>query len=727
MKKIICAAMFLVVIFSFVGCKPSDGGSGEQSTASTKEEVVIERYEECYGINDGRNIYCSFDLPSTVKRLKMPDVFGDYMMFQRNKPIRIWGLAPAGENIGIRLFDKNGECVSAKGVVSYEDNSFIAELPAKEASTDEYTLKINCGATERKYEHILIGEVFLASGQSNMQVTLADTYEGEELLKKADNKNIRIYNPPIMPKVSDDAYSYSLCFETECGVQNWTRGDDKTVSGLGSVSAIGYSCAIELFARIRENEGKNVPVGFLNLPVGGTSILSWLPRYAAENSDLKREIGSDYSEYSEEKTMNYSRFTALFNSKIAPVINMNISSLIWYQGETDAGRRDMYALALEELVKDYGTEFRFEKMPAVVCHIAPFNTGAYTTDVLGTTYFNTVFDDFVLSSEDTRALVALYDCDLRYEKGDFATIHPRVKQEIGVRCGKALFGLLNGGDNTNGFTSPIFKSSEKDGDSLVVTFSHVGDGLISEGRINGFSVAGKDKAFFAAEAEIIAKDKIRLSSRYVSEPEYCSYAYSSLNMKANLKNKDGFAVSPFVSAENVSGDKCFCQHDWLSCDDLTCWRYLPPVKNADGTYKYTADYVQMYSGDGMSFSLDKENAAVGNCLKMTSSGASSLTVKLNYPYDVHQFNRFNLFSFMLKGELELIKTEIIVGKTTLELTLTDSKKLDNGYTEYVYSLRTVKIGGSTVEKYKYPDFLDGLKISFGGSGVAYLDEMSLGK
>lgn len=713
----------------FASCDTQGGDSSDsQSTKPAEEEKVITDYEECYGINDNRNTFWSYILPSTVKRLKMPDVFGDYMMFQQGKPIRVWGLAPAGEKVAIRLYDKNNKSIAAVGVISYEDNSFIAELPAMQASFDEYSLKVTCGSSERKFAHILIGEVFLASGQSNMQVTLGDTYEGEELLANANNPNIRIYNPPIMPCTSDNNYPYGLNFETQCGVQDWTKGDDKTLSGLGSVSAVGYSCALEMYKQLNTAD-KQVPVGFLNLPVGGTSIVSWLPRYAADNATLKRMLGSRYLNYSDNGTITYNDFTALFNTKIAPVANFNINGMIWYQGETDAGSPDMYSVALEELAKGYGSEFRFEgNMPMVVCHIAPFNTGAYVTDPVGLTAFNVVFDNFVAAAKDSRALVTLYDCDLRYEKGDLATIHPRVKREIGVRCGKALYGLTCDKTMHEIYTSPVFKNAAANGNKLEVTFANAGGGLVAEGRIMGFAVAGSDKKFYAAEAEIIAEDKVSVSSPYVSAPLYCSYAYSSLNMKANLKSKAGFAVSPFVSVENVGSSDYFCQHDWLFCDDLTCWRYLPPILNADGSYKYTADYVPMYSGENLNFALDKDNAAIGNCLKLEANGqSSSLTVNLDYPYDVHQFNRFTSFGILLKGDLSIEKIEVSAKDgSVVELVLKETKTAANGYTEYIFKLRDVKVNGSLTEKYKYPDFLGSLKITFGGSGTSYLDEMSLG-
>ena len=722
MKKYVAVFLLCVCLFSAVACgNPSETSEDEHS------EIMITEYEENYGINDERNYYYSLELPAQVSGLKMPDIFRDNMMFQQNRPIRVWGLAPAGAKVEVRLYDQaTGKNLEAIGVISAEDHSFVCELPARAASFTEYRLKVTCGSTERSYSDILIGEVFLASGQSNMQVVVGETYEGASLLSAADNEMIRVYNPAILPNQGDDTYSYRMQFETPKGTSAWIKGDDPSTYGLYSVSAVAYSCALQLFEELNQNA--QVPVGFLNLPVGGTSIRAWLPRYAAEDDpELKMLLGSAYLPYREEETLHYGDFTALFNSKIAPVINFNIGGMIWYQGETDEGAVDMYRLAIEKLIQSYGKEFRFEngEIPFVMCHIAPFNTGAYENITTKTVQFNVVFDETERRSPQTRAVVALYDTDLRYQMGDLATIHPRVKETVGRRCGKALCSLL--GRGAEGYDSPSLLSASAEGGNLYLRFDDCGEGLTCEGELKGFAVAGADKKFYAARAEIVSQDTVRLSCEYVPEPQYCSYAYSSLNMKANLKNRQGFAVRPFCNADGVPADSYYCQHDWLDCDDLTAWRYLPGVRGEDGSMIYEAGEMDLFRTDGADLALDGDSSLSGSCLRAeTTRTESSISAILNYPYDIHQFNRFTSFSVCCKSDaVSLLRVEI-EGDETAVLTLIDTEEEENGYTRYNFSLNKVLIQDLLREGYDYPAVLTELRLVFSGTGVIYIDAMSLG-
>lgn len=712
MKKICSLVLCFAVLFGIAGC-----GGGKKNSAPDeppkKEDIVINKYEESYGINDERNMFSSFELPKTVTRLKMPNIFGNNMMFQQNKPMRLWGLAPADSRVEVRLYDESGENVAAVGVIPAPDYSFVCELPARKASFSKYTLKITCGNTERKYSDVLIGEVFLASGQSNMQVVVGETYEGEQLLAAANNDKIRVYNPAILPNTGD-TYSYLLQFETPTGSAEWTKGDDGTRTGLFGVSAVAYSCALQMYEELNKN-GAQVPVGFLNLPVGGTSILPWLPRYAADDDQtLKSALGSKYKPFDAEKTLNYGEFTALFNTKIAPVMNFNINGMIWYQGETDEGSPDMYRLAIEKLIEVYGREFRFEsgKMPMVMCHIAPFNTGAMETITVKTVSFNKIFDETAAKSPETRAVVAVYDGDLRYMMGDCATIHPRVKAPIGRRCGKALYGLTCAETAPNGYKSPEFKEQTPQNGALFVKFAYAGTGLEADGRVDGFAVAGADKRFYAANAEIVSTDTVKLTCEYVPEPLYSSYAYSNLNMKANLSNKEGFAALPYVEADGGNAQYYYCQHDWASCDYLTAWRYLPPENN-----EYKADNYPLYKAEGLAFALDSDNAVAGVCIKAETSAASSaLSVVLSYPYDVHQFNNYTSLSIYVKSDsVTLENVTVKSANNTYALALIGTSQAADGYTRMNFALAG-----------DYPAQLTELRLTFAGVGTIYIDEMSLG-
>ena len=730
MKKIWGRLLLPILLAATVsGCGRTAVGSGEKESEKQSEREVAVEYMQSESLNENRmGLYNKFDIPE-VKSMKLADIFGNNMVLQRNKPVRVWGVAPAGEKVTVRLKESaSGKEVAAAGVYAAEDDTFLVELPAREASETAYELTAECGAVLRRYENVLFGEVVLATGQSNMQVALCETYEWDELAAAATNGLLRFYAPGILA-ADDNTYGYRPQLFTPKGTAaEWTLGTDATYSGIGAVSAIAYSAATEIFRLFRE-EGKTVPVGVLSLPVGGTGIACWLPRYAAEeDSDFKRVLSGGYLPYKTDgSTIHYIDFTALFNYKIAPVVNYNIGGTLWYQGETDAGNADMYRAALEKLITSWGEEFRFgeEGMPFVMSQIAPFNTGAYENTTTAIVAFNTVFSENA-ATKSTRSAVAIYDCRLEYELGDGATIHTRYKKEVGERMGKSYFNVAVKGGAADGLGSPEMVSVTPSGNKLIVKFSSVGEGLWSKDGlpVTGFAVAGADGNMIAAEAEITAPDTVELTSRRVEEPLWCTYAYSSLNMRSNLVNSENCAALPFAYTNGVLTDsRNYCQHEYLSCDVLKAWRFLPVViENGQPVYK--AGYVPLFTAENAVFSSDRDDALRGNCLRIEAESGAALSIPLDYPYDVHQFNRFTRFAFCVKGETAVGEVTVVVGDRRIVLTKETEESAGNGYTRYVFLLREVTADGAAQSDYRYPDRLSRLEISL-GEGTGYIDEMEL--
>ena len=721
---------FLVGILLACVCFCSACGSTNPDRDKPIDQPEVIEYMESDDLNEARaGIYNKFAIPEG-NRLKLPDIFGDNMIVQRDKPIRVWGVAPAGEKVTVRLRESGtGKSVVARGVYACENNTFLVELPALQVSEKVYELVVECGASQRKFENVLVGEVILASGQSNMPVALCETYEWEEIAEQAKNDRVRFYVPGVLA-AEDNQYEYCPQLLISRGTTTgWVLGNDATFSGIGAASAVAYSAAIQLYELFRA-EGKNIPVGVLSLPVGGTGIAAWIPRYTAEeDKDFKRVLSSSYLPFKEDGSkMHYTDFSALFNYKIAPVVNYNIGGVLWYQGETDAGNADLYREALERLIVSWGTEFRFEEgaMPIVMCQLAPFNTGAYENTTTAIVAFNRVFSENAAKRPQTRSAVAIYDCRLEYKKGDEATIHTRYKKEVGERMGKAYYDVAVKNGAAPQYRSPQMLSVTASGNKLLVKFSSAGTGLTSSNGLplTGFAVAGEDETMYAAEAEVVAPDTVEVYSRHVQSPRYCAYAYSSLNMQANLVNGEGQAALPFVYSKNELPDaKNYCQHDYLACDRLQVWRYFP-VRTENGQMVYEADYAPLYRGTNCTFSLNAENALRGNCLNVIAEPGAILSVPLNYPYDVHQFNRFETLSVCVKGDLSLREVSISSGKNTIVLTPTNSETAGNGYTRYLFSLHNVALNGIPDENYRYAAWLDSIDFSL-DAGNGFIDEMEL--
>ncbi|MGN1099649.1 MAG: sialate O-acetylesterase, partial [Christensenellales bacterium] len=314
------------------------------------KEAVIEEYVQSDSINSYQSSELTYyEIPEEVTQPVIPNVFGDNMLIQRDKSFRVWGLAPSGAKVEVYLKTQDTKkAVLASGVLAAEDNSFVVEMPAMSGSVKNYDLIINFPDNEfsKTVKNVVFGDLFLASGQSNMQVSVYDDYDEAEIMEKANNPNIRYYNPPIMPVGGTDLdteYPYHPQLSPQNYTLTWGVGTDSSFMGLKSVSSVAVNAAIKMYELLNK-EKEEVPVGLMNLPVGGTTILSWLPMSASLDEDFKTLMG-DRGIYSEEDYNNpqnnpggfWNQYGALFNSKIAPVRYMNICGTLWYQGESDLG------------------------------------------------------------------------------------------------------------------------------------------------------------------------------------------------------------------------------------------------------------------------------------------------------------------------------------------------------------------------------------------------------
>jgi len=206
-------------------------------------------------INEGRNEFEKILIPA-VKELTLPDIFCDNMLFEAGKPVIIWGLSPYKDKIEITLFDKNGAAVRTKITLPAADTSFVTEFEGVASSFDEYTLEIKAGGDKKTVKNILFGRLYLAGGQSNMDMIVRDIYRKEEILTAAPNKYIRIYNPAVNP-CDENECVLSPVFAPKLGGP-WIITDNP--EALKDVTSVGLVFAKEMFEKFK-NEGKQVPVG----------------------------------------------------------------------------------------------------------------------------------------------------------------------------------------------------------------------------------------------------------------------------------------------------------------------------------------------------------------------------------------------------------------------------------------------------------------------------------
>lgn len=511
---------------------------------------------------------------SGFKNFKLDSIYNSGMLFQQNKDIVITGdVDNDAVNIKAELY-KNGNLIqTSAAVLDAETLRFKLNFDAQRGGYDKYQIRFyQDNVLSRIIDDILIGELWLSSGQSNMELPVFLDMQSSEIVSNANNKNVRIMNMPTWV-VEQDSLQPIDPLETISSA-SWVIGNDQT--SVEHLQSLPYNFAKKLQEEI------DVPVGVITTAVGATSIEAWMPREAIEgNNEIKtslKKLGMYYDE------SNWSHkggtMSTLYNSKIAPLKNLGIAGTIWYQGEGNANNPSIYSAELDLLKEHWGKLFGFnnDSMPFVFTQIAPFvydsNENPYYTNPIN----EAMTDAFMMNSDKNMAMVTIYDLPLDHMKNGETSnaIHPRYKVPVAERFAKSAISLVY--NKSTAFTAPIYKSMEKRDNAIYVTFDYVGDGLKSvdaSKNIHGFTICGADNVYVNAKAKIINKNTVKVWNDNLTNPTNVCYAYSVMNQESNLGNSNNIPAAPFCSDKNYASTenvKFFAPQDWMHFD-CDAWVY----------------------------------------------------------------------------------------------------------------------------------------------------------
>ena len=340
------------------------------------------------------------------------------------------------------------------------------------------------------------------------------------------------------------------------------------------MSAVAYYFAEKLA------ENLTVPVGIINIPLGGTSIAAWLSRESIDsdpvvkNALVSKDRYIEKSQWNEAEINVYHDMTTNYNLKIEGIKDFAISGMIWYQGETDIileWSDEEYAAAFSLMQKLYTKLFNYDDglLPIIFSQIASYN---YTDDNLVLFNRNIAFTQIQQAQPDSRAVVSIYDVPPTYTP-EAGSIHPECKKEVGERMAFAAEGLVY--NWRSAYTAATIKSTQiKDG-CVYVTFNNAGDGLSVKGdALKGFAVCGNDGIYVNAKAEIVSADTIKIYNADVKNPVAATYAYYTSNSNANLfateNGEFALPVASFVTNKTV-GTHYWNDKPWADCDVSQSW------------------------------------------------------------------------------------------------------------------------------------------------------------
>jgi len=455
-----------------------------------------------------------------LAEVRLPKVLGSKMVLQRDSEVRIWGWADVGETIQLTgdWFDQPLE-VKADATGVWE-----ARVSTREAG-GPHTLKI-VGQNTITLQDILFGEVWIASGQSNMEMPLvkvSDAYTGiqdaEQEVQAAAYPGIRLFQAGNVGsrKPLEDVAPGPEMYGIPPARCEWLVCSPETVPHFASTA---YFFARELHRQLK------VPVGIIDASWGGTPAEAWTPLAGLERLGDKAAV--EQALHAPEQG-NLPFPTRLYNGMIHPLRKLRIQGAIWYQGEGNTPRADKYRELFSTMIGQWRDEFDSE-FSFYFVQIAPFNYGAVNSAFLRDAQRKT------LSTAKTGMVVTL-------DLGNLTDIHPKNKQEVGRRL--ALWALAKDYGREIVCSGPLYKQSRfKDGQARV-RFDFAAGGLATrDGQPpSHFTVAGDDKVFHPAMTAIEG-DEIVVTSDKVADPRAVRFAFTN-DAVPNLINKDGLPASSF--------------------------------------------------------------------------------------------------------------------------------------------------------------------------------------
>lgn len=548
---------------------------------------------------------------------KVYDIYGDDMLFQHSKEAVINGTAPSGSSITAELLDSSGNPV-ASGSSTAADGVFSVSFNSPAGGYKEYSVVLKCNGTEfRTLKRVVFGELWIASGQSNMMYPLSQDKEGSSAFAEGKplSKNIRVLLIPDYPEYKGSKELLPADPQADIIGSEWVSGENGRVY---SMSAVAYYFASEIQKEL------DMPVGILNVALGGTALASWLSRDMIDGApEVKAYLESvgkyiKKSDWKENGQNVYGDMTVNFNQRIAALKGFRPSGMIWYQGESDLVSNmdnEYYQKAMELMQSGYTDYFEFDgdKLPMIYTQLASYPYQNLSEPAM----WNIGYAELQANNAGSQAMVTIYDVPIHYLP-EAGVIHPETKKPIGERMAFAASGLVYG--KRDSYTAATVESAEiKDG-SVYVTLRNVGSGLKANGdKLFGFAVCGKDGIYVQADAEIIDSNTVRVWSEFVAEPESASYACCLTNIRSNLYATENgsltLPVCPFVT------DKSFASHFWADkiwadCENEVFWH------NATDN---TANYYETWTADGATLEFT-------DCMSVKST-QNSFTIKPVMTYD----------------------------------------------------------------------------------------------
>ncbi len=479
--------------------------------------------------------------------VRLPHFLSSHMVLQRDMPVHLWGWAEPGEKVTVSLRD------ASRSDTADELGKWSVFLPPQQAG-GPYKLTV-AGSNTIVLDDVLIGDVWFASGQSNMEMPLsgwpgAPLKNSAEEIADATHDNLRLLHIP----------QKSSSFPLRDADASWTPCTPETAR---SFSAAAYFFGRDIAGR------EHVPVGLVESSWGGTVIEAWMSLDAISadaslmplftnrahmmdsQADVKEILAAEKREDEEAQKAGEPAPihtwrpdpaswapAGLFNGMVAPLTPMTIRGVIWYQGESNSrlGFAPLYVREFPAMITDWRRQWHEGDFPFLFVQIANFTSN------------NT--ENWATIREAQRRTLRLVNTAMTVtlDIGNPDNVHPTDKQSVGARLALGARALSYG--EKVEYSGPLFRCATTDGDAMRVWFDHIAGGLEAKGgALEGFEVAGVDHHFVKAEARIDGGNVVA-SSPEVAHPKYVRFGWANAPV-VNLFNSAGLPASPFTSETKI--------------------------------------------------------------------------------------------------------------------------------------------------------------------------------
>ncbi len=479
----------------------------------------------------------------------LPDVISDGMVLQQRQTVPIWGKADPGEVVTVRFAGQSKKTTAAM------DGTWRVRLDPMRANTTPSTMSIS-GKNTIELKNILVGEVWLVAGQSNMQRLLSETANGDAAIAAANHPLIRLFN-----------VSRQVAFKhAPPPLGTWHACSPQTVKEF---SAAGYYFGVELEKELR------VPIGLINSSYGGSQAEAWTPvDYLLASDDLRPTVERTKiwdeqrprvrAEYDEalkkwraeadkakaagarpspspavpDALREYRIASSIYDGMIAPLIPFFIRGAIWYQGESNEARAQQYGVLLPTMIKAWRERWSEGDFPFGIVQLPNYRDPKPEPADEAWSHLREAQRRTALHTPNTGLIVTI-------DIGEAHDIHPKNKLEVGKRMARWALVDVYGRKLTG--SGPTFRNAKIAGSQIILTFDEVGEGLrIRDGdKLDEFAIAGADRKWHWANAKIVGRDRIEVWSDSVPQPLAVRYAFNNNPKHPNLTNETGLPAAPF--------------------------------------------------------------------------------------------------------------------------------------------------------------------------------------